>query len=210
MKHQKDLSSVERFEFALRARPQDFFANRVRNLCITDTVPTELTHAILSKCTGVQNLAIWQERGFDYDSSRLVRPLASTLTSLDTDRLTLERLYEQKVVFPRLKSLSVLPWPEAARVPNLEWLPVLTKVQLDLCHDYSGTEYPQDVRTVLSSAPMLRTLVLDVNAAAFRETIEEYKEETRIVIMDKALRHGDYIVEWEQFCDVHLHTHDTQ
>ncbi|KAG6915784.1 hypothetical protein DXG01_009822 [Tephrocybe rancida] len=206
---QKNLLNVQRFEAVLLARPKTFFATRVRNLCITDTVPRKLTRAILSKCTGVRNLAIWQERGLGYNSSKLIHPFSSTLISLDTDRLTLDCLSRLGVEFPRLRSLAVLPWPGRTHIPNLEWLPALTKVHLDIENDDDWddiNDYPRDVKTILSTAPILHTLILDINVAGFGEMMEGLSgEDTRIKVMDKALRDNDNsVVDWEQFCGVHV------
>ncbi|KAG5640766.1 hypothetical protein DXG03_007254 [Asterophora parasitica] len=108
-----DLSTsfYERFQYALHGRPGEFFAERVLNPCVTDDVPESEVVKILAKCTGVRNLAIWNQTVYLVNHRRsfyrappaftpaLFLPFASSLSSLSASRRILQLIAQSIRVY---------------------------------------------------------------------------------------------------------------
>jgi len=190
-------AAAERIAPTLQARPVEFFATRVLNVCITTTVPDEIVKQILAKCTGIQHLALWRQQ-MDPDDA-LVLPLSSTLRTLFTNRQVLSWMADSNVVFPHVTYLS-LPYPGRIPVPTLEWLPALTTVQLDLEKaPLVDNRWVEDVKTVLSTASQLRSLLLNAHRACLdiaTRQVEEMNDPRIEVRDDEVYQNG--IVDWKE------------
>ncbi|KAG5652865.1 hypothetical protein H0H81_003295 [Sphagnurus paluster] len=156
-------SWYEQFQYTLRARPAEFFARNVINMSITDRVPAEVTSEILSKCTGIRNLFVWLPLAPPRcDTFKLLLPFSSTLFSLTVSKDLLCYLAGSGYTFPLVTHLSITCYKDT-RCPTLEWLPSLSSVELGLGNEPYYTEiWIQDVRTALSTAPLLKALQLRV------------------------------------------------
>ncbi|GLB37050.1 hypothetical protein LshimejAT787_0401010 [Lyophyllum shimeji] len=182
-------SYYERFMSTLRARPAEFFAQHVHNLCITAAVPRFAATEILAKCTGVRNLALWQypepPHYFPFD---LVVPFSATLTSLSMFKLDLCMLADIKnVSFPRVTQLTVA-LDRRAKLPTLAWLPSLTSVEIDFGDQpEEDDEWLAEVTTALSTAPLLQSLIVMVNTAhamTRAENVLRGNDSTRIAVVN--------------------------
>ncbi|KAF8067982.1 hypothetical protein FPV67DRAFT_1167878 [Lyophyllum atratum] len=197
----RNMTYVERFEVALHSRPAEFFAAHVRNVCITNSVPKEIATLILSKCTGIRNLAIWQHRNpVKLDPVEAISPFASTLSSLSAGRYTLRRLAESGYVFPNLKFVAVGIHPLSMDLPTMEWLPALRTLRMRLGQQpFDDDMWTQDVKIVISTAPQLQALLLDVDQQCLDDVsvrVAEFNDE-RIVVRDEYTQ-SDPIVEWKE------------
>ncbi|KAG5636032.1 hypothetical protein H0H81_009332 [Sphagnurus paluster] len=206
------MSFIERFEPTLNARPAEFFAKRVRNLFIEQSVPPRFIPLILSKCTGIQNLslsqAMWQHRIDHTETPKLILPLASTLRSLEIDRLTLSQLAALGTVFPCFHLLSILAWPGPTHVPiaNLDWLPGLAMVVVHLGRQpcETDTRTAKDLSTLLS-AQSLRTVELRYGTLRIQGHVRRWEGgQSKIAASDVDLySSGNRVKDWENFCGIY-------
>jgi len=192
-----DMTYVERFETVLLSRPASFFATHVRNVCITNTVPKATASLILSKCSGIKNLAVWQHSDpIKLEVVEFVGPLAASLESLSIGRSTMKRLAASGHIFTKMKYLAVGMHPLDEPLSHLQWVPALTTLQLRL--GQPDDQWFDDVETALSSAPQLQKLILDVE----RYLVDEIEErilsldDRRITVRDDS-RHWGPIREWK-------------
>ncbi|KAF8079343.1 hypothetical protein FPV67DRAFT_1468561 [Lyophyllum atratum] len=193
-----DLVYIHRFEPTLRARSAEFFTKRVRNVCITLNVPTQIAALILAKCAGVQSLAHLLHPNLGVDAAKMVIPLSFTITSLLTSRLVVSEMADCGVVFPNIWFLGIRIRPTEIPVPALEWLPALTTVQLDVWKEPAvSDQWLRDVITVICSTLQLQSLLLDVNENCVDLVMCEVEgmRDPRILVRD--LKHShNAIKEW--------------
>ncbi|KAF8079344.1 hypothetical protein FPV67DRAFT_1468564 [Lyophyllum atratum] len=193
-----DLVYIHRFEPTLRARSAEFFTTRVRNVCITLNVPTQIAALILAKCAGVQSLAHLLHPNLGFDAAKMIIPLSFTITSLHTSRLVVSELADCGVVFPNIWFLGLHIYPRDIPVPALEWLPALTTVQLDVWKELAD-RWLRDVTTVICSTLQLQSLLLDVNEYYVDEVMCEVEgmRDPRILVRGSKYYH-DVFEEWRK------------
>ncbi|GLB39026.1 hypothetical protein LshimejAT787_0601880 [Lyophyllum shimeji] len=121
---------AKKFASTLRARPAEFFAAHVRDVCIPDSVPDDIMMLVFAKCTRIRNLALW--RGTTRGMETFVLPLFATLRTLSVNRLIVSAMANSGVMFPELEYLAVGFFPPELPIPELEWLPSLTTIELDI------------------------------------------------------------------------------
>lgn len=79
----KEFVSAERFKIPLLRRSGTFFATHVHNVCITAEVSKNIIALLLTKYTGIENLALWQSYPDEEpDIVKLLAPLRQALCSL--------------------------------------------------------------------------------------------------------------------------------
>lgn len=194
--YQPNVAYAERFEPTLHARPAEFFATHVRNVCITTAVPDEITALIFAKCTGIQNLAFW--RADEPLDNMLVIALPSSLRTLLTDRLIISGLASTGAVLPDLKLLGARLLPNIMPIPALIWLPSLTTVRLDIENEPLFSDlWINDIKTIISTTSKLESLLLDVRDSCLGIVITHVDEMTdkRIVVRASGPI-GNEIEEW--------------
>lgn len=182
------LAWTERIGPTLGGRPTEFFAAYVRNVSMDATVPTKLVRLVLSKCTGIENLALWHRRKH---WKKYIIPLAPTLRTLFTHRPTFNDLAESGVVFPHLTYIAALFSPNAIHLPRLEWAPALTTVRFDVdrAEMVTDDQWIEDMNTVLSTVSRLQRLALDVHERDEEDVLSHLKplEDGRIIVRDDSI-----------------------
>lgn len=181
------------FAVALDIRPPSFFEQHVKNLCLTGTVSDKYTQRVLSICTGVQNLAVWNPALHPGQITTL------PLRSLDTSIETIRALSELRQIFPELIYLSIICFSNDEDMPRLEWLPALTHVRLEVGR-YSDPilEY---LKTILRTCECLQSIVIQIDNSDgrydSREQVEVWAEEdSRITITEHS--GSNYVRDWEE------------
>ncbi|GLB39016.1 hypothetical protein LshimejAT787_0601780 [Lyophyllum shimeji] len=196
------LVDAERFALPLRARPAEFFTAHVRNVCIPADVPDEITTWIFAKCTQIRNLALW--RGSKPDVAAHLLPLCATLRTLFVNRFVVSGMAKSGVIFPKMKYLAVAWFSPEVPIPDLEWLPSLTTIELDINKEpIVNDQWIKDVSTVISTASQLRSLFLNVHEECLRNVKTRVRklEDARVVVRNES-SHWDGFKEWRNACDV--------
>ncbi|KAG6914655.1 hypothetical protein DXG01_016098 [Tephrocybe rancida] len=194
---------AERFLNTLSSRSPAFFAAYVHNVCITNTVGGEFVTLLLGKCTNIRNLAVWKRYATldsDIHIVNLITPPSPTLLSFSTGRNTLKKLAEAGYVFPSLTNLSVGVRPVDVSLVDLDWLPALKAVRLRFSQQpFVDDQWWQDVLTVLSTAPQLQVLYVDVDASCLEEVEAKIHGagDQRIQARDER-RIWDPVEEWKE------------
>ncbi|KAG6839451.1 hypothetical protein H0H87_000782, partial [Tephrocybe sp. NHM501043] len=151
-----EIAIFEKIMPTFQKRPADFFATRVKNLClIVSDSDSSSAEFILAKCTGLRHLGLWCPH--DIGQGTWILPSAPTLESLLTDRRIFQEVADSAVTFPKLEyfwlsSLHDLP------LPSLQWVPALEAVCLDI---YGVDSWKDDIGTIISSAPTIESIVVE-------------------------------------------------
>ncbi|KAF7347342.1 hypothetical protein MVEN_01489900 [Mycena venus] len=179
-------SNADKFLKLVDLKPPGFFATTVKTLLFT-THPSELQRiSILSACTGVQSLAVWNT-------------ILRSETLLQISQLSLRRLCISIKYVPAILAASTrsrithldlafqLETPEYL-VGDLRQLPCLTHVAMDI--DAS----PSIAKAVCESCPNLQVLlILDYKPPA-AAAIDSYSFDSRIVVEESP---SDLVEDWE-------------
>ncbi|KAJ7290188.1 hypothetical protein C8J57DRAFT_338204 [Mycena rebaudengoi] len=196
-----DIGHAEKFLEFVDMKPQGFFANVVRALCIRDdrSVDAKITSRIVAACSGVRMLACWAgyEDGPD---------LPLLISRLPLTRLDIESDYFLAIPFDTCTWLSTLThlclrlnfyFDDSLILSPLGRLPSLIHLTLP----------PVEIsfaRALCSSYPNLQ-IVLRVGAPLSEYDLEEIREEVREyprIVLSLPTTHGDgdyrseQVLEW--------------
>lgn len=181
------------FAFALASRPPSFFEKRIRNLCVTGSVPNESIPHLLSICIGVRNLALWK-----WTSPKSIPHIANLrLRSLEASMETIYELSKSHQIFPELTHLTAIRYTDDVTLPNLEWLPALTHIRIEVGEHNRSVR--KDVLVILQSSRKLQYQIHHFDQwssdAAQRESWT--RADSRVVTQDEPIKYKALRV-WEE------------
>jgi hypothetical protein len=183
-----------RFLRVIDARPPAFFAANVKSLCIPGDIDPPDAERILVVCQGVVNLAYW----ITYDP-----PSLHILTSLRPKRLSINTrglfgktttAHFSQPFFANVTHLELVDWPWMPLPSNLELLPCLTHLAVDLDHfDDKIIGQLRDILVSCQSLFVLLCLVPDDNAMVRASSSLGELDDNRLVVLSDA----DVLEDWE-------------
>ncbi|KAG6807797.1 hypothetical protein H0H92_006385 [Tricholoma furcatifolium] len=172
----------KRLSPTLSSRPAEFFETHVCNLYMyfSSDVPIDFGKAILSKCTSLKRLVLFQNSSSIIGSGRLLES-TYTLSWLYTDKSVLLEMVESEIELPNLSFLGLHHTDLFKDIPSLDCFPALKKVELDFYENPALPEYvtwKQDIETVLSTTAQLQLLRLCAKVKyGCIEDVKEYIDE---------------------------------
>ncbi|KAG6817130.1 hypothetical protein H0H87_012321 [Tephrocybe sp. NHM501043] len=152
------------FLYAIQCRPEGFFSETVKSLCIPADIDANQALQILTVCQGVINLAYWISGPPDLPQS-ISKSHFSAISSLRPNRLSINAagLFGSSkppdlthTFFSRVTHLEIVDWPYPA-ISKFELLPSLTHLALDL-QGYDE-ETVREICCILKSCNQLRALL---------------------------------------------------
>ncbi|KAG5352516.1 hypothetical protein C0989_001950 [Termitomyces sp. Mn162] len=193
-----ETADVKRFEYTLKVRPAEFFATRVRNICIMFNVNPSFAKSVIAKCTGARCVACWTFMNRPSGYGTLFLPLTSTLVGISTNKYTVNEMAASGIAFPHVQYLGLMGEAKEPLLP-LDWLPNLLTMQVDLNNPRSD-QWLEDTKLAISTALFLEMVIFDVNPG-FLDEVEsrrpELGEEAAIWIRNREFEHGIY--KWRGF-----------
>lgn len=179
----------------------EFAKTHVKALCIRPSIPLTLTLHLLSACSGLDSLALWNVP--QSDTAELVHRLSALpLTSLSLNIRSIvppsahKFVLENHPVFVNLTHLDIVNhWVLWTSSLGIEHLPQLTHVAFSF---WPRGNVNSALSTILSQSPRLRVLVLLADRVVIpgaKEYLERHDiMDTRVVVLEHA-RDAD---EWER------------
>ncbi|KAJ7508502.1 hypothetical protein B0H11DRAFT_1965364 [Mycena galericulata] len=183
--------NADKFLILIARKPPGFFAVAVKNLSLLYKVPASEMLAILSECSGVQQLACWGTH-----RHTAVLPF---LCRLALNRLSIEFSHFLNIpatpptCFSSLVRLHLFFWdddktPDISRlIQGLRQLPRLTHTAFSFSPFTANIVY---ARAVCSNLPNLRVVVIDEDDDVVFEG--QYSSDARIVVMHRINVLGDW------------------
>lgn len=177
-------------------RPTAFFAANVKSLCIPGDVDPLVAERILLACQGVVNLAYWIT--FSPPSFQIITTLRPNRLSINTRGLFGEdtTAHFDLPFFANVTHLELVDWPWMPLLPNLEVLPCLTHLALDL--DSFDEQIIKQLRHLLDACRLLVVLlclVPDDNSMVTASCSLAEIDDSRLVILSDT----DALEDWDAF-----------
>ncbi|KAJ7110363.1 hypothetical protein C8R43DRAFT_165615 [Mycena crocata] len=176
-------SNADKFLNLITLKPPGFFANAVKALCLVYRIKPEQAHAIISACTGVQQLACWV--------NQTNAPQHLPLRYLSIEFRHFLNILPTSAWLSSLTHLHLVFWAfqpgveneQLARLNLSRALPALPR--LTHLANHSRMANPTYAKAVCASCPALEIFIIVNNTMSENATVSDsYSFDDRIAVID--------------------------